>query len=193
MEAIVLSRSDVRESDQYISLYTKEYGKRELLARGVKKIVSKNAGAIEPFSHVFAEFVEGKEMRYLTTAQLIDAFSGIRKNIESLVAAQWALHMIASLTKTGERDTKLFDLLLSWLRSMNRANCGYDLLLDGFAISCMSILGFSPRLHACVLCTMPFDTMAFERLGLYFAGGGIVCPSCRAKKNSVGEEVYDVT
>ena len=42
MLAIVLSRRDFREFDQIVSLYTKEKGKLEVLARGVKKITSKH-------------------------------------------------------------------------------------------------------------------------------------------------------
>ena len=48
MLAIVLSRRDFREFDQMISVYTKEKGKLNLLARGVKKITSKNALASMP-------------------------------------------------------------------------------------------------------------------------------------------------
>ena len=48
MQAIVLSRRDFREFDQMISLYTREQGKLELLARGLKKVTSKNAAHLEP-------------------------------------------------------------------------------------------------------------------------------------------------
>ena len=42
MYAIVLMRRDFRENDQIITFYTKDNGKVEVLARGVKKIISKN-------------------------------------------------------------------------------------------------------------------------------------------------------
>ena len=52
MIAVVLGRRDFHEADQIISCYTKEKGKVELLARGVKKITSKNSAHLEQFSFV---------------------------------------------------------------------------------------------------------------------------------------------
>jgi len=37
MKAIVLHRRDFREYDQIVSFYTEEAGKREALAKGIKK------------------------------------------------------------------------------------------------------------------------------------------------------------
>ncbi|MFZ2978199.1 MAG: DNA repair protein RecO, partial [Candidatus Magasanikiibacteriota bacterium] len=69
MKAIVLSRRDFREADQIISLYTLEKGKMEILARGIKKITSKNSAHLEPFSLVEAEIIFGKELNYLGAVQ----------------------------------------------------------------------------------------------------------------------------
>ena len=66
MQAIVLARRDIKENDQIVSFYTLEKGKVELLARGVKKITSKNSAHLEPFSFVDVEVTEGKEINYLT-------------------------------------------------------------------------------------------------------------------------------
>jgi hypothetical protein len=85
MEAIVLSRRDFREYDQIITVYTKEQGKLELLARGVKKIVSKNTAHLEPFSYGMIESVPGKEILHLTTAQPLHTFPFIRSNLEFFV------------------------------------------------------------------------------------------------------------
>jgi len=41
MYGIVLSRRDFREADQVISILTAEEGKREYIARGVKKLLAK--------------------------------------------------------------------------------------------------------------------------------------------------------
>ena len=52
-----LERFKDSENDQIISLYTLEKGKQEVLARGVKKITSKNSAHLEPFSFVEVEIV----------------------------------------------------------------------------------------------------------------------------------------
>ncbi len=60
MHAIVLSRRDIREADQIITLYSREAGKQELIARGIKKITSKQTALLEPFCYMTYDVVAGK-------------------------------------------------------------------------------------------------------------------------------------
>ena len=71
MQAITLSRRNFREFDQIVSLYTEDLGKVELLARGIKKITSKQAAHVEPFSLVTLEIARGKEVDHLTKVQTV--------------------------------------------------------------------------------------------------------------------------
>lgn len=198
MEAIVLSRRDFREYDQIITVYTKEQGKLELLARGVKKIISKNTAHLEPFSYVMVECVPGKEIIHLTTAQTLNTFPFIRSNLESLLGAQIIVKIVDTIVQVGERDQRIFSLVKRWLFYVETVAVFNYFLIDGFVMSLLSFLGFSPIIDKCVVCEKKFSTMIKEELnasgnkkrgGLYFAGGGLVCPNCRELKQSVGEEI----
>lgn len=199
MEAIILSRRDFREYDQIISVYTKEQGKLELLARGVKKIVSKNAAHLEPFSYCIVEMVPGKEIQHLTTAQPLSIFPSIRTNLEKSLAAQIVVATTDRLTHVGQKDARLFALLKSWLIFVEKASILPWLLVDGFLLALLQLLGFAPILDRCVVCAKAYKTMIKEEFsaarktkpGLYFAGGGLVCPSCREIKEKIGEEIID--
>ncbi len=198
MESIILSRRDFREYDQIITVYTKEQGKLELLARGVKKIVSKNTAHLEPFSYVMVESVPGKEILHLTTAQPLHTFPFIRSNLESLLGAQIIVKIVDIIVQVGERDQRIFSLIKRWLFYVETVAVFNYFLIDGFVMSLLSLLGFSPIIDKCVVCEKKFSTMVKEELnasdnkkrgGLYFAGGGLVCPNCRELKQSVGEEI----
>jgi DNA repair protein RecO (recombination protein O) len=198
MEAIVLSRRDFREYDQIITVYTKEQGKLELLARGVKKIVSKNTAHLEPFSYGMIESVPGKEILHLTTAQPLHTFPFIRSNLEFSLGAQIIVKIVDTIVQVGERDQRIFSLIKKWLFYVETIAVFNYFLIDGFVMSLLSLLGFSPIIDKCVVCEKKFSTMIKEELnasdnkkrgGLYFAGGGLVCPNCRELKQSVGEEI----
>ena len=120
MEAVILSRRDFREYDQIVSVYTREEGKQELLVRGVKKIVSKNSPHLEPTTYILVDTVSGKEMRYITTAQSIETFFGVRGNEEKIVAARHALDFVELMTQGGVRDDSLCRLLLTWMKWLDR-------------------------------------------------------------------------
>ena len=84
MLAIVLARHDVREFDQMISLYTRDAGKIEVLAKGIKKITSKNSSNLEVFSVVDVEVAPGKEIDHLTKVQPFKIFP-------PYIAASWLI------------------------------------------------------------------------------------------------------
>ena len=87
MLALTLSRRDFREADQQISFYTKEKGKLETVARGVKKIVARNAPALEPFALLEIELAHGRGLTYVTRAQTVESFTGLRSDLKKLLVA----------------------------------------------------------------------------------------------------------
>ena len=128
MQAIILSRRDFREYDQIISVYTKEQGKLELLARGIKKITSKNSAHIEPFSVVDIDIAEGHEINHLTKVQPVEYFKNIRQDLQKSLAAQYVVSITDKFVQVGERDERIFEGLKTWLEFLNIPISQYPLL-----------------------------------------------------------------
>ena len=145
MQAIVLSRRDFRESDQIISLYTKEKGKLELLARGVKKITSKNSAHLEPFSLVDIDIAYGKELNHLTKVQPIEYFKNIRKDLEKSLSASYIVSITDKFIHSDEEDERIFVFIKSWMEYVNTQSSILNLksLLDGYMAKLLHCLGFS--------------------------------------------------
>lgn len=143
MQAIILSRKDFREHDQIISLYTRDKGKLELLARGVKKITSKNAAHLEPFSVVDIEMAFGKEIDHLTKVQPIEYFVNIRKDFAKSLAAGYIVNLADKLIQSGERDERIFFLLKEWLEYNNIPHSTFHIhSIDGYIVQLLYYLGF---------------------------------------------------
>ncbi len=210
MYGIVLARRDFRESDQIISILTAEEGKREYVARGVKKIVSKNTAHLEPCSLISFGIAQGKkEFSYLTNVQAVEGFFQIRTSLRKLHIVGYSLDALLTMMRDGEEDTELYHLFLSYIRFLNNAERVRLLLLDGFLIKVFTHFGYAPVIDACVVCEKSYKEIGSEfllgttpglpdedearraerSLGWYFAGGGIVCASCKADKQKIGERV----
>lgn len=67
-EAFVLGKSDFREADGIVHLYTEELGKVSARARGLKKTLSKSNAHLEPFNFAQVRLMEMKSGQY----QIID-------------------------------------------------------------------------------------------------------------------------
>src|SRR3989339_979947 len=143
MLSIVLSRRDFREFDQMISVYTKERGKLNLLARGVKKIISKNSAHLEPFSLVDIEIARGKEIDHLTKVVPINYFSNIRADFQKSLAAGFVASTTDKLIHTNEPDKRIFDLLNRWLDFVNLHSTICNLqLVDDYIVKLLNCLGY---------------------------------------------------
>ncbi len=207
MLAIVLSRHDFREYDQVISLYTQTHGKKEALARGVKKITSKNSGSLEPFSLVEVEIIPGKEIDHIGSVKIVDLFKYIRDDFTKLFAAQWAVSLTEQLFSVAEPDSVNFNLLISWFEELNRARNINSVILDALVLRLLVRLGFAPELSFCVRCDrslLPFPkgerrggllsspparggvTGGWEPLprasDFDIAAGGLICKECYQKQ-----------
>lgn len=141
MQAIILARRDFRESDQIISFLTLEKGKQEVLARGIKKITSKNSAHLEPFCLPEVEIIPGKELHYIGTVQTINNFKKIRNDLQKSLAAGFVVDLLNKLLEVGEKDERIFVLLKGWLEFVNNCSEMKPVMIDGFIVKLLFYLG----------------------------------------------------
>ena len=81
-QGFILKKIDRGEVDRIFTIYTKDFGKLELLAKAERKIQSKLRGGLELFYLSEIEFIQGKAHKTLTDAILIDNFKNLRGNLK---------------------------------------------------------------------------------------------------------------
>ena len=83
---IVLARTNYQEADRIITFITPDQGKLRVLAKGVRKSMSKMAGGIELFSISEIGFLKGRgELCMLTSTRLEKYFDTIVQDINRTV------------------------------------------------------------------------------------------------------------
>ncbi len=170
MDAIVLSRRDIREYDQMLILFTKEYGRRDVLLRSSKKIVSKNAPHCESGSLVDVSIVSGKEIDHATKVVPITQFPQLYSDPHRLLLVKTGTTLFEKMVTTQQKDETLFRLLLSFIVCVSSQATVSSLLLDAFALQLLSILGYSPVFDRCVVHQETHSTVA-----LSYTDGGMIC------------------
>jgi len=174
-EAIVLRHSDWGEADRLLTLYTRQRGKTRALSKGARKVTSRKAGHIEPFTHVTLQLAKGRDLFIVTQAETIDAYLPLR---EDLVLTGYASYIMELLDRfTYEDDTgnpALFRLLTEGL---SRLASGSDpwLVIRYYEMRLLEFLGFRPQLFECANCgraILPEDQF------FSFSAGGAICPRC---------------
>ncbi|KKW34765.1 MAG: repair protein RecO protein, partial [Candidatus Giovannonibacteria bacterium GW2011_GWA2_53_7] len=154
---IILERRPLMEHDRRLTVWTKEAGKLEPVAKGTLKPESKLAGSLEPLTEVRLSLTRGRTDRVISST-IIQSWPGLRQDLRALAAASFAAQAVSRLTQVGLPDPALFSLLQDCLSSLDdQAVAKHPLIVRKFLWRLFDRLGFRPRLDACVRCnkTLP--------------------------------------
>lgn len=171
-EAIVLKHNDYGEADRMLTIYTRKKGKLRALAHGVRKVRSRKAGHLEPFTRVVLQLAVGRNWHIVTQAEAQDTFPRLRTDLEMLGYASYAVELLDKFTLEEEEQLPLFRLLS---QTLSRLNKGKDPLttLRYYEIRLLDQLGFRPELQNCVVSEQEIQP---ENQFFSAALGGIVSP-----------------
>jgi hypothetical protein len=101
VEAVVLRHSDWGEADRLLSLYTRERGKLRVVAKGARRIKSRKAGHLEPFTRVTLQLARGRDLPIVTQADTVDAYLPLR---DALIKTGYAAYVAELLDRFTYED-----------------------------------------------------------------------------------------
>ena len=192
LQAIILKRQPFREVDLKITIYTKEKGKIDLVARGGKKFSSKLASHIEPLNLVNVMAIRGKIFDYVGSAVCQNSFLKIKNDLEKLESAGKAINIFNKLIKEEEREDSFlfFSILKNYLELVSEENLDNNLFYYFFILKLLSGLGYKPELYNCVECS---NKITLENNYFSYLKGGLICEKCNSDKNKNREALYRVS
>lgn len=171
MDAIILARRDARETDQTIVFLSREAGKINALARGVKKATSKLSPHLEPFAVTNISLAAGRDRLHVIAAERREAFPRLAAFFPRRLAALAAAGIADRLLPEGEADSRPFFVLRNLFAALDKGEAENEAFWR-FFLQMFSAVGLSPALDACALC---------RRSGAAWfsaSAGGVVCGEC---------------
>src|SRR5918996_5757274 len=110
-QAIVLRQRKLGEADKIVTLYCSHYGKVDAVAKGVRRTKSRLAGHLEPLTLGSYLIAEGRDLDIVTQAETVDAFPGLRDNLERLSRGLYCAELVDRLTPERSEGNPVFRLL----------------------------------------------------------------------------------
>ena len=141
----VIKSVNYAEADKILTVYGKYNGKFALIAKGIRKIVSKNRGNMQTLSTSEISFYEGRGLPILTESQLI--YSPEIDSHMDIQNTQRVLYLLNKFLVEGERNQKVFDLLQSVLQ-----NSMDTVRVNKFRLQILKNLGFLGDFNICDVC-----------------------------------------
>ncbi len=143
-EAIILRTVDLGEVDRFLTIYTKEFGKIQVVARGVKKIESKLRYHLEPFSYNHLILIQGKNFRIVKDAVLINQFLPMREDLERIKIVYKIIDLVDELIVGEERDEDIWNLFLKVFEELNVGGSASH-IVQNFQDNLLRLLGYDPK------------------------------------------------
>ncbi|OGH16780.1 MAG: DNA repair protein RecO [Candidatus Levybacteria bacterium RIFCSPHIGHO2_02_FULL_40_18] len=134
----ILKRVNFGESDRYITIFTKNHGKIDVVAKGVRKITSRRASSVEPLNLIEFQSVRSHKNYVLTEVRLIDSFEELKKEIQHIKKVFLMCELIDAVLPREQRHPDVFDLIERASHRMvdNKKNILY------FQAKLLTLLGF---------------------------------------------------
>lgn len=177
-KALVIREYIVGESDKYVTLFTKEYGKIQALAPKAKKADRGFASSTQLF--VYGDFIltSFKDTYRLVNAEIIEMFHDIRNNLEALSYASYVMEFVQYVTEPMLSQPALLKLTLQTLKAFTYEGASYELIRRIYEIRALSEIGFGLQMGVCTECG---EVLKEDDNAIYYfsvEAGGLVCQGC---------------
>jgi DNA repair protein RecO (recombination protein O) len=174
VEAVVLRHSDWGEADRLLTLFTREMGKLRAVAKGVRKLRSRKAGHLEPFTRVSLQLARGRDLPILTQADTLAANTPLKEDLLLLGYASYAVELLDRFTFEEGENRPLYRL---FSETLERLSAGTEpaYVLRYYELRLLDLMGFRPQLFQCAVCEA--EIVAQDQ---FFSSeqGGVLCPKC---------------
>ena len=180
--AIVLKSIIWRDTSKIVTLFTRELGKINVIAKGARRSKSNYQGVLESINllEVVIYVSSARKLQLLGQITLEDTFKNIRADYEKTVCAFALLELTDIFFKEGVEDAIYFDFLIIVLSEIGNIS-DPRIVFWYFLIKLSSYLGFKPIFSHCSICNR---SIVAEEVDFSFREGSVICKNCSPSPGS---------
>ena len=152
VKGIILSENNMGDYDKMLTILTPNFGKISCSAKGARRPKSALLAGTQLFC--FGEFLlyQGTSTYHINSCEIIEMFYKIRTDLDKLKYAIHINKIVQDVTDENENCYQILQLYLNTLYMLSETQKDKELIVSIFKLRLLSILGFMPRVMACVTC-----------------------------------------
>ena len=177
-KAVALKATDYNENDKLILLYSLDYGKITVHAKGIRKANAKLKFAADQFCFGQYELAKIDDRFTLKTCDQLESFYTLREDVVVYYSACTIAECLANYTEEGQAEPNVF---IETLKALQALTNGVEPLLVTlrYVLAFVEMQGFKLQLGGCLACGK-----SSKKLYLDLQRGGLVCDECRSPDSS---------
>lgn len=175
-KAIILTTHDFGDTSLICNLFSQEYGKLSIIAKGARSIKNPNKALLQPMHNIDLEYYykPKRKIQILKEVSINNHFYNLKKNLKKLTHAYLALDIINHIAQTDNPCEIIFRLINKFLEKINDCETrDIKLYFIFFQLQLLKFLGFAPNLEYCFHCEKKLLTSLYD-----IKGGVLCCNNC---------------
>jgi DNA repair protein RecO (recombination protein O) len=174
-EGIIIRTTDYGETNKIVTIYTREWGKVGVMARGAKKPNSRLSSITQLFTHGYFLINRGSGLGSMQQGETATSLRSIGEDIFLTAYASYIVELTDKCTDEKKPNPYHFELLY---QTLNYLNEGYDpdILMNIYEMKMLNVLGLNPILNQCSVCGSIDGHFSFS-----IREGGFICHRCLDK------------
>src|SRR3954469_115496 len=182
-EAVIIKRMNLGEADRILTIFTPNFGKLRVVAKGVRKVPSRLAGHVELFTRSQMLLARGRNLDIVTQSETIDPYRPLHEDLGRVAHTYYVAEMLDKLMPDALENYPSYKLLVDALELLS-TDSDPDKVIRWYEMQLLNYLGYAPELTHCVECQSELEPVVNSFIP---ALGGVVCPACR--RIGVGREI----
>lgn len=179
-DAIILRRSEFRESDYLITVFTPTQGKMRAIVRGARKPTTRKTGQVELFTRAHLVFSGHGDLYNISQAETVDHFLPIQEDLNRNLMASHFVELLDQFSYEGESNPQAYALLVAALGWLCEDDTNLQLAARYYEFRLLRVMGYEPSLFECVVSG---ETLTAEDQFFSVAEGGVVLPAYTAGRD----------
>lgn len=172
IEGIIIRTTNYGETNKIVTIYSREWGKVGVMARGAKKPNSRLSAVTQLFTYGYFLVQKSSGLGTLQQGEMISSFRSIKEDIFLTAYASYIVDLTDKATDDRKPNPFLFELIY---QTINLINEGYDaeILVNIFEMKMLNTIGLYPVLNQCTMCENTEGHFSFS-----IREGGLLCHRC---------------
>lgn len=171
-KGIALKATDYKENDKLILLYSLEYGKITVYAKGIRKGSAKLKFAADQFCFGQYELSKTDDRFTLKTCDQLESFYSIREDVAAYYSACTVAECLMNYTEEGQSEPNVF---VETLKALAALADGTEPLIVSlrYILAFLEMQGVKLQFDRCMVCGEKKKNIFLD-----LQRGGIVCDVC---------------
>src|SRR3954451_6795275 len=174
-EAVIIRRSDLGEADKILTIFTPNFGKLRVVAKGVRKVTSRLAGHVELFTRSQMLLAKARNLDIVTQSETVDAYRPLHDDLSRIAHASYVSELLDAFTPDALENYPVYKLTTVAFALISE-DAHPDRVLRWFELQLLNYMGYAPELIQCVQCRSELQATTN---GFSPQQGGVICASCR--------------